>query len=254
MTNQRLHLPRIESGRAGSQGSVPTAASIPDVDGSSRPFWLELPTADQDELLRLGTPCTFPVGAELLREKALSNHVLLLRSGTVKVVSTRTGGKCVVLGIRDAGEIVGEISSMAGEPRSASVYALRAVEAVAVPAGRFNAFVRGHIDAAIALQCSLCARLREADRAREAAGIDTVEQRVAAVLLQLASRYGVADPSGSSILIDLPLSQDDLAGLVLTSARTMGRVLMHLRTDGVLVTGRRAILIKKPAVLRAQVA
>jgi CRP-like cAMP-binding protein len=229
--------------------------SVPsDISEPPRPFWLELPVADQESLLRLGTQCTFPVGAELLRQNAVSNHVLLLRSGCVKVVSNRDDGKRVVLGIRDAGEIIGEMSSMAGEPRSASVYAIRTVDAITVPAGRFNAFIRSHIDAAIALQCHMCARLREADRSRKSAGTDSIERRIAAVLLQLASRYGISEPHGGSILIDLPLSQEDLAGLALTSERTMGRILMRLRNERILVTGRRAILIKKPTSLRALLA
>jgi CRP/FNR family transcriptional regulator, cyclic AMP receptor protein len=218
-----------------------------------RSFWSELSREDQRDLLRLGTMRHFPAGTALIRAREPTNHVLMLYRGCVKVISRGDGageGCQVVLAIRDAGEIVGEMSVMAGQPRSATVVAVRDVEAVVVPAGWFNFFIRSHVDAAIALQSSLCARLLEADRTRESAALDSVERRLAVTLLDLADRYGRPGPSGG-IVVDLPLSQDDIAGLVLTSRRTLGRVLMRLRADRVLVTGRRAILIRTPAALRA---
>ena len=225
---------------------------IPPRPEPGRPsFWSELSPSDQRDLLRLGPTRVFLAGAALLRQNDPSNHVLLLRSGCVKVVSHSDDGYYVVLGIRDAGDIVGEMSSLVGEPRSASVYAIRDVEALVMPAGWFNAFVRSHSDAAVALHWSLCARLREADRCRKEAAIRSVEQRLAALLLDLAGRYGTTGLSGGAVLIDLPLSQDDLAGLILASRRTLGRALMRLRTDNVVVTGRRTILVKDPAALRA---
>lgn len=234
------------AGQGGPTGDRP--------EPSRQSFWSELSTADQRELLRLGTPRSFPAGAPLLRQDDPSNHVFLLRAGCVKVVSHGDDGYYVVLGIRDAGDIVGEMSSLLGQPRSASVYAIRDVEAVVIPAGWFNAFIRGHTDAAVALHWSFCARLREADRSRKEAAIRSVEQRLAALLLDLAERYGDRGQAGGAILIDLPISQDDIAGLVLASRRTLARALMQLRREHVIATGRRRIVIEDPAALRALLA
>jgi CRP-like cAMP-binding protein len=225
----------------------PIPGSSPAGDSSSR-FWFELPRTDQVELARLGSVCAFPRETVIMNEGSPTTDVMVLLSGCVKVASTGVDGRPTVLGIRDAGDIVGEVCGLAERRRSASVHALQDVEALVIPLGWFNAFIRSHIDAAIALQCTLCARLVDSDRARRAAMTETVEQRLAAALLDLAGRYGEPCASGSQ-LIELPLSHYDLAGLATTSWRTVGRVLMRFRSTGAVVTGRRKILIKDPAKL-----
>lgn len=221
----------------------------PRTAGPAVRFWFELPREDQADLLRLGSVRAFPAGAALMRESDSLADVMVLLAGCVKVVSSDDEDRRTVLAIRDIGEILGEMCGLSGEPRSAGAYALRDVEALVVPLGRFNGFVRGHIDAAIALQCSLCARLIESDRLRRAAMTESVERRLATVLLDLADRYG--EPCGGGVLIDLPLSHADLAGLTTTSCRTLDRTLMRWRADGVVTTRRRSILIRNPARLRA---
>jgi CRP-like cAMP-binding protein len=212
-------------------------------------FWSVVPDEDREELEQLGWVRGFPAGDLILRENDASSHVILLRSGCVKVVCHADDGYQVVLGIRDAGDLVGELAAPAGEARSASVYAISDVEALVVPAGRFYGFVRTHPDTAVALHTTLSARLREADRYRASAATEPVERRLAALLLELGERYGEPDEAGA-ILIDLPLCQDELAGLLLTSRRTIGRVLMKLRRTGTVVTGRRVIILRQPAMLR----
>jgi CRP-like cAMP-binding protein len=185
----------------------------------------------------------------LFQERDRSNQVLIIRRGCVKVVSQSADGRQTVLAIRGAGEMIGEIGGLAGTPRMASVVAIRDVEALAVPASWFARFLRTHLDAGVALQTMLATRLYDADRSRTSAMVDTVERRLANVLLDLADRYGQpAPPVGT--LIDLPLSHDDIAGLILTSVRTLDRALVRLRRDGIVVTRRRAILVKDMARLR----
>jgi CRP-like cAMP-binding protein len=179
-----------------------------------------------------------------------SVDVMVLWRGCVIVASTGIGRRHTVLGLRGAGDLIGEISGIGGQRRSASVHALRDVEALVVPLGWFSAFIRGHIDAAVALHCILSARLVESDRIRWSATNESVEQRLASALLDVAERFGEPCASGS-LLIDLPLSHADLAGLATTSLRTVGYILMRFRSEGMVVTGRRKILIKDPARLRA---
>jgi CRP-like cAMP-binding protein len=68
------------------------------------------------------------------------------------------------------------------------------------------------------------------------------------LLLRLAERFGRPE-AGGSVRIELPLSQDDLAGLVLTTRRTVGRVLELWRQRGWVRTGRRYVVLLDPAAL-----
>lgn len=212
-------------------------------------FWAALSPADREELRRLGHGRLFPAGTVIFDQDDRSDYVLVLRSGCVKVASHADDGYQAVLALRDAGDLLGELASLDGGPRSASLYALTDVEALIISAVRFTAFRRARPGVEAAVQRILSARLREADRYRTAAGADTVPQRLALLLLRLAHRYGREDGSGG-FLIDLPLSQDDLAGLVLTSKRTIGRVLEQWREHDWVATGRRTILVLDPEALR----
>jgi CRP/FNR family transcriptional regulator, cyclic AMP receptor protein len=218
--------------------------------GTGLHFWPELAKPDRVALLQLGSISTFRPGSVLVRERDVPCRVMVILTGCVKVLSTDADDRQTVLDIRDAGDTIGETCGMSGRPSSASVQALRNVEALGVPAERFTAFVRSNLNAATALQGSLCARLLGADRLRRAAMTESVERRLATVLLDLAERYGAPHRLGG-VLIDLPLSHGDLAGLATTSRRTLDRALNRLRAEGVVATGRRTVVISDPAQLKA---
>jgi CRP-like cAMP-binding protein len=212
-------------------------------------FWSALSRHHRAMLLQASTVRTFAPDAPLLRERDRPEYVLIIRRGCVKVVSRSVDGRLAVLAIRGPGDVIGEIGGLAGTPRTASVVAIGDVEAFAVPVHWFDRFVRTQLDASAALQATLATRLCDADRSRTSAMVDSVDRRLAAVLLDLAERYG-QPTAPNAALIDLPLSHDDIAGLVLTSVRTLDRVLVRLRRDAILVTGRRTILLKDLAKLR----
>ena len=62
------------------------------------------------------------------------------------------------------------------------------------------------------------------------------------LLLNLCERFGRRTAPNSAV-IELPLTQDDLAGLVLTSKRTVARILQQWRDGGWIATRRRSVAI-----------
>jgi CRP-like cAMP-binding protein len=212
------------------------------------PFWYALGAPQRTTLLRLGSRRWYEPEDVLLREHDKTDFAVVLLDGCVKVSARAHHGYQVILGLRDAGEIVGEMAGVDGGSRSATLTAITRVEALLLPAGSFRRFLSGEPDAAAILRRALSARLRESDRHRAAAGAEPVEQRLAALLLHLGRRYGSPTATGG-LLIELPLSQEDLAGLVLTSVRTLGRVLGQWRGLSLVDTGRRRVLLLSPEKL-----
>lgn len=173
--------------------------------------------------------------------------MLVLFKGCVKIVTHDKNGYQAVLALRGAGDVVGENAGVDGSPRSATVQTLLPVEALVVPADQFNQFLRARPEASLVLQRCISARLRESDWYR-ASGSANVSQRLAALLLELGERYGDLDEKGS-ISINLPLSQEDLAGFLVISRRTVARALEAWRESGLIVTGRRSIIVVDPGAL-----
>lgn len=215
------------------------------------PFWSLLDESARTELSRVGRIGTFAARAQLLRQNEISDHLLVVRSGCVKVSAHSADGYLAVLALRDPGDLLGEQAGLDGGPRSATLTALTRVEVLVVSARAFNAAADALPAITGARQQVLSARLREADRHRAAAGSEAVQARLAQLLLDLAGTYGRRTDSGS-VQVALPLSQDDLAGLVLSSRRTVSRVFEQWRAAGWVSTGRNRLVIDDPDALKRQ--
>jgi CRP-like cAMP-binding protein len=218
------------------------------VERASGDFLATLSAADADSLQRRGTIRRFARGQSLLHQGQIPDRVLLLRSGRVKVYSTTAGGKEVVLAVRGRGELVGELSALDEEPRSASIVALDAVEAVVLSPGDFRGFLGEHPAAALALLAMLSRRLRDADAKRiEYLAFNTMG-RVALRIVEMAERFGEA--KGDAIDVELPLSQEELAGWTGSSLEAVGRALQTMRGLGWLETRRRQIRVLNLEAIR----
>jgi CRP-like cAMP-binding protein len=204
-------------------------------------FWANLDQSDAELLLRRGSVRSFARGQALLHEGQVPDRVLLLREGRVKVYCTTSAGKEVVLAVRGAGELVGELSAIDDDPRSASIVALDRVEALVISASEFRAFLFDHPAAAMVLLRMLSRRLRDADSKRIEFAAFTTIGRVAMRLLELADRFG--EMHGEEIVVELPLSQEELAGWTGSSLESVARALQTMRALGWIETGRRRIRI-----------
>ncbi len=69
-------------------------------------------------------------------------HIVL--TGLVKVFTTSAGGREVILDVLDAGSVLGELSAIDGDVRSASAAALTEVEVLLVGVEPFIAFLDHH--------------------------------------------------------------------------------------------------------------
>ncbi len=187
----------------------------------------------------------------LLRKGDASDHLLVVGRGCVKVVASTSRGYEAVLAIRGTGDLLGEQAAFDGSPRSASVLALTSTRALLLPLSDFDALCRTEAAVARALRHTQSDRLRQADRRRVAAGAEGTGERLAALLLDLGERYGSRCVDGG-LLVGLPLSQDDLAGLVLASRRSVSRVLEQWRGRGWVTTGRNRLIIEDPDALKRE--
>ncbi|MCN9241981.1 Crp/Fnr family transcriptional regulator [Streptomyces sp. RY43-2] len=213
------------------------------------PFWDLLDDPARTALRRAGQVAAYAAREELLRQNDLSDHLLVVGRGCVKVTTVSAAGYQAVLALRNPGDLLGEQAGLDGGPRSATLSAVTPVRALVIPAGAFRSAARAHPVITGAVHQVLSARLRDADRQRTSAGADPLGSRLAGLLLDLAATHGRRRTSGA-VEIGLPLSQDDLAGLVLGSRRTVSRVLEQWRADGWVTTGRTHLTIENPDALK----
>ncbi|MBF6351909.1 Crp/Fnr family transcriptional regulator [Nocardia flavorosea] len=183
----------------------------------------------------------------LLHEGDLSDNVLVVEQGWVKVSSSAPSGKQVVLGIRGPGDLLGELGAVDGRPRSATITAISPVVAATVQGTAFRALLVDDGALAFELLRTVVARLREADVHRLDYGAYTVTQRLARLLLEYGRRYGRTDTD--RVVIVLPLTQTELADAANASREAVAKAFRKLRTIGAIRTARRCVELLRPDLL-----
>jgi CRP/FNR family cyclic AMP-dependent transcriptional regulator len=202
--------------------------------------FLSMLTADEVEEMRAaGRPRRWERGTTVMSEGDTSDWVLVLTEGRVKVSSHTSSGTEVVLAVRGPGGLLGEMSSIDGSPRSATVTALEPIAGIVIR--DFPAFLHTHGRIAVLLLQLVTGRLRDADRKRIEYGAFDTTGRVATRLIELAERYG--EKTNSGVRVALPLSQDELAGWTGASREAVSKALRLLRDRGLIETGRRRVVI-----------
>ncbi len=101
-------------------------------------------------------------GQVLFREGEKADRAFLLKSGKLRAVR-KEGDKVVPLGEVLAGEFVGEMAYITGEPRIAEVQCVEDAELIEIPLGTLDLLVFSKPTWTKALMKTLCRRLREAN-------------------------------------------------------------------------------------------
>jgi CRP/FNR family cyclic AMP-dependent transcriptional regulator len=213
-----------------------TTGANPDVG-----FFGELAPADREAIRARSVRRRFSAGATLMYEGQVGTEVLVLVAGRVKVTYLTSEGREVILDFRGPGELLGEMAVFDGKPRSNTVAAIEAVEALAIPAADFKSLVATSATLSDKLLQNMIRRFRDSDRRLVEFGASQTVGRVAARLVEMVERFGTRTPTGH--VIDLPITQDELAGWTGSSLEAVAKALASLRELGLITTDRRRFTV-----------
>lgn len=211
----------------------------------SSTFLSRLQSATLENVLNQGTPMVYPVHRPLLHQGDDSQHVLLITRGVVKVVASSESGYEMLLAVRVAGDLVGEMAAFEDRPRSGTVIACSDVTARIIHLNALEALLAHHPDAARAMMRMLCARLRWANQRRIDFRAYDSPTRLARVLAELSQSYGRPEPesAGRRIVLSVTLTQPELASLAGLALPTAEKALATLSNLGLVDRSYRQITI-----------
>lgn len=201
------------------------------------------------ELVALGVRRQFAPGRVIIREGGRDSHVVVLVSGFVKV-TTAVEGVETLLGIRLPGEVIGELSALTGDLRSATVTACGRVGAGLIARPDFTAYLRRRPEAATLVTAMVARQLTWANRRRTDFAAFPAPIRLARLLIEIAEVCGQDRPDGG-IVIAVPLTQPELAAMIAIAQATVQKAVHELRDRKLIATGYRRITVTDPAGLRA---
>lgn len=167
---------------------------------------------------------------ELLIEEGKTSYALfVILSGKVRVLSQDERGREVIMAVLDAGDCVGEMSLIDGEPHSATVRAEAQTDVLVLNREAFLRCMRENIQLAEAVMAGLVRRLRRANKQIQSLALMDVYGRVLSVLQEMAQ----VDEAGRKVLRK-KVSRQDVAKMVGASREMVSRVMKYFENDGTL--------------------
>ena len=216
----------------------------------STPTFIDsLASAERDALLSAGHVRRWSTGEVLFREGDTAGVAIVIVGGLVKIHKHGRDGVELILSLCGPGDLLGEVSAVHEATRSADAVALDGVEAVTVSVAELRALLARHPRLALSLLELTLRRLRIADQRRlEFAAAESLP-RVTSRLLELAERFGVAGED-VTIVVQMPISQEELASWAAASRESTARALRALRELGLIETRRKRMVVLDAAALK----
>jgi CRP/FNR family transcriptional regulator len=215
------------------------------------PLFSTLADEDLAQVVEVAQPRSFGAGDTVFREGDSSDTCYVIRRGHARAVRENPDGRSIALAQFGPGDIFGELAMLDDERRSATIETLEQVEALAIPGPDMRRLLRAHPEIAVKLISALGRRLRETNERLSRQSFQTVQSRVAKVLLQLVETARAEGAGGGEVQITA--TQAEIAQLAGSSRESASRFLAVLERAGIIDQGRGRLIVKEPAALEGYV-
>ncbi|GAA0236156.1 hypothetical protein GCM10009527_035810 [Actinomadura nitritigenes] len=158
-----VHDPDAAFSTAGSAFSTAGSALRAAAGGAPAPrqgFWASLAPLEQAAFLAAAHDAEYPIGEVLWREGDAADHLLVIRSGAVRICVERDGCERIVA-FRGPGDIIGERAALLLRRRSATVVAVDTVRALRMTTQEFAAYLTAHTRVVALVEKEVYDRLTE---------------------------------------------------------------------------------------------
>ena len=180
-------------------------------------------------------------GDVIFNQGDYGDALYVIKSGSVRISQVSEDGHELILIVLRTGDFFGEMSLLDGETRSAAAIAAEDATLLTLRRTDFMHFLGENPSAAVEMLRVLSLRLRRMDGVLEEAVFHSATVRIARRLLELLTIYG-RDVDGGSLL-DVRLTQSEIAEMVGTSRVTVNKELSEMESAGVVKRVRRQILV-----------
>ena len=197
-------------------------------------------------LLAGSRPIAIARGDMLYNADDEATSVFVVESGRVKIVRTTASGLESIVGIRNPGDLFGELLWMTDRARrNTSAIALDPGSVSRLDSAIFERRLRADAVISASFARGVAIRLAEVERELTELAGKSVPGRLVDVLGRLAADHGVRESDGT-LRIALSLTHKDLADLIGTSRETLTKELSVLADVGLLRVEHRTIVLLAP--------
>lgn len=211
------------------------------------PIFAELSAENLDDILRDAHSLRFAKNANVFVQGGEAHSFFLLLHGRVRAHKLTAAGEQVVIRFIAPGEMFGVAMAIGRDAYPATAVAVVDSVLLAWPSSAWPGLLSRHPSLGVHTMQTLGARLQESQARVMEMSTQEVERRVAHALLRLLSQGGKQTSEG--VLIDFPISRQDIAQMTGTTLHTVSRILSAWEERGLVLSGRQKVTVRDPAQL-----
>lgn len=191
-------------------------------------------------------------GTVLFQEKEPVNYIYLIVKGSIAIGRVHEGGKEFTLKILSHHEILVEYQLFIQKPHyQFNAKTLTDCDLIMIKMEQFEEFVSLDPEAMNALLSWLSTSYIKAQIKCMDLIMNGKKGGLYSILIRLCNSYGIATPDG--ILIDIPLTHQELANLTFGTREVIQRLLKDLREKEIISYDQQKFIVKKLSYLKQEV-
>jgi len=210
-------------------------------------FYSGLCAATVKEVQKIEHVASFPAGAIIFMEGQPARGVYVLRKGRVKLLTTNSDGRTLIMKIANPGEALGLNSVITGKPYDLTAEILQPAELAFIPRADFLKCITEHGDVCMHYASHLSRDCQAAYELVRTIGLcQSVSERLARFLLEWSTNGAAMD---GTVRVKLALTHEEIAQLIGASRETVTRTLSEFKRQRTIeMNGSTLVLKNKPAL------
>lgn len=214
-------------------------------------LFCNLPPAAVQGLAGIISPASYPRAATLFVEGQTPRGVFVLCNGRVKLSTTSTDGKSLIVRIAEPGEVLGLPATVTGKPYELTAEVIEPVQANFISRQDFLAFLSEHGEASLRVAQQLGEIYHAAIAGMRTIGLShSAAEKLARFLLELIASRG--DEKGE-IRATLTLTHEEIVQVIGTSRETVTRLFADFKRKQFVQVKGSTLIIKSRAGLESVV-
>lgn len=213
------------------------------------PFFSLLTERELELIDQIATEKDFKKGEYIFFESDPGEKFYIIKNGQVKLTKMIKNGDEQILNIFSDHDIIAEIVAFDKGSYPASAVTMAKTKTIVFEQDELENLILKHPSIGIKLLREMSNRLRRAQENVRDLALKDSAARVAGLIIFLAEKYG--KKKNNNIVLDISLTQQELASMIGSSRETVSRVLGQFENEGLIKTSRKKIKIFKTEKIKA---
>lgn len=208
------------------------------------PLFNGLSDADLKDIQEEARAMAFEEGSFLFYQDDPAERLFIIKSGRVKLYQLSDDGQQVLMQVMTPGMLFAAIGMVEGALYPVSAEAAAPTQVISWSQKTLLDLMERYPRLALNGLKVMSDQVRNFQNRYRELATERVERRLARNVLRLASQTGRKTDEG--VLLDLPLTRQDLAEMSGTTLFTVSRILTQWEAQGIVLSGREKLVIRFP--------